>query len=103
MKKALYTIITIFLLQTLAAAQQQTPFSLYRDAATLLNPASEFQSHFRDDYFNVRVAAIHRQQWAGVEDAPQTQVISGDYFPEYKSYSFSGNLKNRKAGAIAQK
>ena len=102
MKKVLHTIITLFLLHTLAVAQQQTPFSLYRDASTLLNPASEFQNHFRDDYFNVRVAAIHRQQWLGVEDAPQTQVISGDYFPEYKPFSFSGNLQNRKAGAIAQ-
>jgi type IX secretion system PorP/SprF family membrane protein len=102
MKKALYTIITILLLQTIATAQQQTPFSLYRDAPVLLNPASEFQNHFRDDYFNVRVAAIYRQQWLGVEDAPQTQVISGDYFPEYKPFSFSGNLQNRKAGAIAQ-
>ena len=102
MKKALHTIIALFLLQTLATAQQQTPFSIYRDAPTLLNPASEFQNHFRDDYFNVRVAAIYRQQWVGVEDAPQTQVISGDYFPEYKPFSFSGNLQNRKAGAIAQ-
>jgi len=102
MKKALNTIIIVILLQSLAIAQQQTPFSLYRDAPTLLNPASEFQNHFRDDYFNVRVAAIYRQQWVGVEDAPQTQVISGDYFPEYKPFSFSGNIQNRKAGAIAQ-
>ena len=102
MKKALYTIFIIFLLQNYVVGQQQTPFSLYRDAPTLLNPASEFQNYFRDDYFNVRLAAIYRQQWAGVEDAPQTQVVSGDYFPEHKSFSFSGNIQNRKAGAIAE-
>lgn len=83
-------------------AQQQTPYSLYRDAAVLLNPASVTSTYFRNDYYNVRLGATYRQQWSGQEDAPHTEAVHFDYFPDYKPYSFSGNISNQQAGAIAE-
>ena len=81
-------------------AQSLIPFTLYTQNMSALNPAAEFGTRFRDDYYNVRLAAAHRQQWIGTEDAPLLQSVSADYFPEYKNFSFGGHLQNRKTGAI---
>ncbi len=95
-------VVFLFLLTCPLFAQQQTPFTLYRDAGGILNPASEFQNYFRDEFFNLRLHLAHRQQWLGTEDAPQTQIGNFDYYPEYKNYGFGVHVFNQKTGAIAR-
>ena len=95
-------IVFLVLLMCPLFAQQQAPFTLRRDAGSILNPAAEFQNYFRDEFFNARINLAHRRQWIGTEDAPQTQIGNFDYYPEYKNHGFGVHIFNRKTGAIAR-
>ena len=72
MRKLLFTILIILSAPILLKAQYDAQFSNYWAATSYYNPASCGHTP------NIEVASIYRQQWLGVENAPQSFFVSGD-------------------------
>ena len=60
------------------SAQQLSLFSQYRENQTILNPAA-VSSSFLSDQQNLSFGASHRVQWQGIEGAPTTTNLHGDF------------------------
>ncbi len=73
-------------------AQQIQQFTQYQFAGISFNPAFTGT----DSYFNA--LAIHRTQWAGVNDAPRTYFMSLDAPSKSKKMGFGGMLYTDVAG-----
>ena len=69
MKKIISTI--VFLVVTITAnAQQESLFSFYRNHMNLVNPA------YAGAEDETLINSSYRKQWAGIEEAPETQALS---------------------------
>lgn len=69
MKKIISTI--VFLVVTITAnAQQESLFSFYRNHMNLVNPA------YAGAEDETLINSSYRKQWAGIEEAPETQAVS---------------------------
>ncbi len=72
-------VLAIFLAgPTFCAAQQLSLFSQYRESQTILNPAAIGRNYFTNEH-NLAFGASYRSQWSGIEAAPSTAVIRGDF------------------------
>ncbi len=72
-----------------AHAQQLPTYTQYRENATILNPAA-----LPVDYLvfeqNVSFSASHRNQWTGIDNAPTTSTLRGDYlYAESDVFNFT--------------
>jgi len=81
-------------------AQQLPTFINYSNNWSLLNPAAVSPDFLVDDYYRMSLQATYRQQWIGLEDAPQTQSLAGTWMPESHPIVVGGQLINDKTGAI---
>lgn len=82
------------------AGQQLSLFTQYRETATLLNPAA-MESDFLTFGYNLGFGANYRRQWAGFEDAPETQSIRASYVSLNNSgvtWTAGGYLLNDQTG-----
>ncbi len=82
------------------SAQQLPTFINYTNNWSLLNPAAVSPDFLIDDYYRLSVQATYRQQWIGVEDAPQTQSLAATWMPENNPILLGGQLLNDNTGAI---
>ena len=85
----------IFLLLCFATAPlcaQQTPYDVfYRSNWQFANPAAIDRSHYLSRYHNSMVLnAGFRQQWIGLEGAPQLYFVSAEYCPEQENTQMPG-------------
>ncbi len=60
------------------SSQQLSLFSQYRENQTIINPASIGSSYLGYDQ-NLSFGASYRLQWQGIEGAPRTTLLRGDY------------------------
>ncbi|MEM6316503.1 MAG: type IX secretion system membrane protein PorP/SprF [Bacteroidota bacterium] len=81
-------------------AQQLPTFLNYANNWNVLNPAAVSPDFMVDDYYRLSVQATYRQQWAGLEDAPETQTLSATFMSESHPILVGGQLLNDKTGAI---
>lgn len=76
-------ILPLLLYSCIASAQQLPLFTQYRSNQGIINPAG-----INTDYFafeqNLSFGAAYRTQWSGLDAAPQTQTIWGEYFMQNK-------------------
>ena len=95
------SLVFLYLIFTTSLFGQQLPtFINYTNNWSLLNPAAISPDFLADDYYRFSLQATYRQQWSGLEDAPQTQSISGTWVPENHPLIIGGQLINDKTGAI---
>ncbi|MEY3367026.1 MAG: hypothetical protein RI973_181 [Bacteroidota bacterium] len=59
-------------------SQQLPLFTQYRENQTLINPAAISRSYLTNEQ-NLSFGASYRRQWNGIEGAPQTAVLRGDF------------------------
>ena len=96
-----YQLLSICIGFTLNVSAQQLPtFINYTNNWSLLNPAAISPDFLVDDYYRLSVQATYRQQWVGLEDAPQTQSLAATWMPENNPILVGGQLLNDKTGAI---
>lgn len=81
-------------------AQQLPTFINYSNNWSALNPAAVSPDFLVNDFYRLSLQATYRQQWVGVEDAPQTQNFAGTWMPENHPILIGGQLLNDKTGAI---
>ena len=100
----LYTLLVgaglLVLLSTQLMAQQLPLFSMYRHQSTLLNPAALPSDYFARDQ-NLTFGAAYRRQWTGIDNAPTTQTLHGNYFfKDLNGFapSLGGYLMNDQTG-----
>jgi len=81
-------------------AQQLPLFTQYRENIGILNPAA-LSMDFLVHENNVSFGASYRRQWVGIDSAPKTQVIHGEYvYAESSSIGLiaGGHLINDQTG-----
>ncbi len=81
-------------------AQQLPTFINYSNNWSLLNPAAVSPDFLLNDFYRLTLQATYRQQWVGIEDAPQTQSFAGTWMPDNHPILVGGQLLNDKTGAI---
>jgi len=92
MKKIILLSLISFLLTNLSFSQQLPMYSQYMNNKFLLNPAVAGS----EDYIPVRLTA--RQQWVGIEDAPSTQALSGNFLLGNKNMGVGGYVFSDRFG-----
>lgn len=60
------------------SSQQLSLFSQYRENQTIINPASVGSNYLSYEQ-NLSFGASYRLQWQGIEGAPTTAILRGDY------------------------
>ena len=91
MKKVLLLIIALLLLN-LGFPQQLPMYSQYMNNKFLLNPAVAGS----EDYIPIRLTA--RQQWVGIDGAPSTQALSGNFLLGNKNMGVGGYIFSDRFG-----
>ena len=95
--KKLLILSTAILLTSFSLKAQQVPlYSQYMMNAFLLNPGIAGSV----DYFPIRLTV--REQWVGIDDAPSTQAISGNYLFEKQNFGLGGYIFNDKFGPMSR-
>jgi len=92
MKKILLLSIISFLLVNLTFSQQLPLYSQYMNNKFLLNPAVAGSQ----DYIPIRLTA--RQQWVGIDQAPSTQALSGNFLLGNKNMGVGGYIFSDRFG-----
>lgn len=92
MKKLILGLLVSALFIDLAYSQQLPMYSQYMNNKFLLNPAVAGS----EDYIPVRLTA--RQQWVGIQDAPSTQALSGNFLLNNKNMGVGGYLFSDRFG-----
>lgn len=100
-----YLIFLLFLIcfTTEILAQQLPLFTQYREYHSYINPASISHDYFSQEY-NMTAGISYRKQWVGLEDAPQSLFLRGEYILETKTafdLSFGGYLMSFNTDPIA--
>jgi type IX secretion system PorP/SprF family membrane protein len=86
--------VTLFLLATgfCVAAQQKMQFTQYMFNGLVINPAYAGADEA------LSLTFIHRSQWAGVENAPTTQTLSGHTLFKRRHFGLGITIVNDKVG-----
>ena len=99
MKRFYLLVVGLLLLQT-CFAQQIPLFTQYRNNIGILNPAAlNADFHVNEHYLSF--GASYRKQWVGLEGAPETQTIRGEYlYDTGNKFSFlsGGYIVNDQTG-----
>ena len=74
-------------------AQQDAQYTQYMYNVSIYNPAYSGSNNM------LRISALHRSQWVGIEGAPETQTFSIEG-PLYKRLAGSLNVTNDKIGPV---
>ena len=82
-------------------AQQLPNFNVYRDHWNVLNPAAMSNNYLINE-FNKTVAVSYRNQWVGVNDSPETQLINFEWVSDKRKSIFGGHIVNDQTGKIGQ-
>lgn len=101
MKKYLFFFILLCCTEWLSA-QHLPLFTQYREQAGILNPAAVHSDYFTNEY-NVAFSGSYRRQWVGIESAPTTQVLQGQYMHAQRGsfgWIAGGYLMNDQTGPI---
>ena len=108
MKKTKYyrstAILMLFLFKFgVLPAQQLTPFTLYRDHWSLINPAALSNNYLLTEYPQT-VSVSHRSQYLGLgnafREAPNTQVMSLEWINEPLNSTFGAHLVSDRTGLV---
>ncbi len=98
--KHTFTLFAVVLLASSLSAQQLSLFTQYREHNSVVNPAA-----VNSDYLifeqNVSFGASYRAQWSGLEGAPRTQVLRGEFLADDMrgvSIMAGGHLINDQTG-----
>lgn len=104
MGRSLFIFIWAVALPTFLFGQQLPLFTQYREHIGIINPAAAAAGYLLYGQTGTIGTSV-RQQWAGKEGAPQTQLIQGSYLWERSGYNvspiFGGHLINDKVGRVA--
>ncbi len=84
-RKIIYSV-AVFFLALAANGQQVQQFTQYQWLGNSFNPAFAGS----DQYFNA--VAVHRSQWAGINDAPRTSLLAIDAPSKSKKMGFGGTF-----------
>lgn len=82
------------------AAQQLPLFTQYREQAGIINPAAVHADYFLYEH-NVAFSGSYRRQWVGLDAAPTTQTLQGQYmYTERGAFGWiaGGYLVNDQTG-----
>lgn len=80
---------------------QQLPlFSQYQNAYSLLNPAAMSGNFLRYDA-SVQASSLYRYQWTGVDGAPRTFLVNGNYFNEDYNFLTGASITQDQTGALS--
>jgi type IX secretion system PorP/SprF family membrane protein len=82
-----------------AWSQQLPNFALFRDNWNIINPASVSSDYIFSDNA-MSIFATYRNQWAGLEGAPETAVINWEYVMDYWNTVIGANIIHDQAGEI---
>ena len=74
----MYLVCLLFGISHLLYSQQLSLFSQYRENQTIINPAA-VGSNYLSYQQNISFGLSYRSQWKGIEGAPKTTVLRGDY------------------------
>jgi type IX secretion system PorP/SprF family membrane protein len=96
MKKSIILSITAILFSFALKAQQLPLYSQYMMNAFLLNPGIAGSV----DYFPIRLT--YRSQWVGIDDAPKTMALSGNYLFEKQNFGLGGYIFNDEFGPMSR-
>lgn len=77
MKKGLLFLLFFVVVEWLPA-QQLSLFTQYREQSGIINPAALNSDYFIYEH-NVAFGGSYRRQWVGLENAPTTQTLHGQY------------------------
>lgn len=100
MKLKPYIIILLFFLSSVPGWTQQLPnFALFRDNWNVINPAS-ISSDYIFSNNPMSIFATYRNQWAGLEGAPETAVLNWEYVVDYWNVMTGATLIHDQAGEI---
>lgn len=80
----LLLILPVLLSPFLAISQQLPLFTQYRSNQSLINPAS-INSDFFTFEQNISFGGSYRSQWTGLDAAPETQTLWGEYYQANRS------------------
>ncbi|HKK75437.1 MAG TPA: PorP/SprF family type IX secretion system membrane protein [Saprospiraceae bacterium] len=101
MKITKYLFPFFFLLGLTPSFGQQLPtFSLFRDNWNVLNPAS-VSSDYLFSNNPMSIFATYRNQWNGVEGAPETALLNWEYVLDYWNVVTGLTLMHDQAGEIS--
>ena len=92
MKKILLITILAFIFSQMGYSQQLPMYSQYMNNKFLLNPAVAGSQ----EYIPIRLTA--RQQWVGIDDAPSTQALSGNFLLGNKNMGVGGYVFSDRFG-----
>lgn len=82
------------------AGQQLPSFTLFRDNWNVLNPAS-VSSDYLFSNNPMSIFATYRNQWNGVEGAPETAVLNWEYVLNYWNVVTGLSIRHDQAGEIS--
>jgi type IX secretion system PorP/SprF family membrane protein len=82
------------------AGQQLPSFTLFRDNWNVLNPAS-VSSDYLFSNNPMSIFATYRNQWNGVEGAPETAVLNWEYVLDYWNVVTGLSIMHDQAGEIS--
>lgn len=98
--KSVWLFFCLFTCSTSSIWAQQLPnFSLFRDNWNIINPASLSSDYIFSDNA-MSIFATYRNQWSGLEGAPETAVLNWEYVMDYWNTVVGANIIYDQAGEI---
>ena len=82
-------------------AQQLPLFNVYRDHWNVLNPAAMSNNYLINELSRT-VGVSYRNQWIGVDESPETQVLNFEWVSDKRKSIFGGHIINDRTGKIGQ-
>ncbi len=94
--KSIIITATLLLASLAVSAQQELMITQYMHNGLFMNPA------YAGVHGGISASVLHRQQWVGVEGAPNTQLFSIHSPIKYHNYSLGAVLYRDKIGIASQ-
>jgi type IX secretion system PorP/SprF family membrane protein len=94
-------IILVFIFSSVGSlwSQQLPSFALFRDNWNVINPASVSSDYIFSNNA-MSIFGTYRNQWAGIEDAPETAVLNWEYVIDYWNVVTGASIIHDQAGEI---
>ncbi len=99
MRRIILFFVLIFVAE-LISAQQLPLFTQYRENAGIINPAAVSNNYLLHEH-NISFGASYRKQWVGLDAAPETQTLRGEYmYAESGGFAWiaGGHIINDQTG-----
>ena len=101
MKSLITSFILICFLSNDVFSQQLPLFNMYRDHWNVINPAALSNNYLVNERTKT-FGVSYRNQWLGVPESPQTQIINAEIVSDRLNSTFGGRIINDQTGKIGQ-